>query len=98
MLDLGWTVERFGQFDFNINRYSNYGREAKKPERMGKKYQWIAYHEFLARISDNFEFKVDPWSDKPGKFEGPWQLFVRDIDPSCLLKKKPLPQAVRGFL
>jgi len=87
VLDLGWTVERFGRFDRNIGRYSNYGREAHKPERIGKKYQWIAYHEFLARISDNFEFKSDSWSNRVKKYEGPWQIGVRDIDPSCLIKK-----------
>jgi len=87
VLDLGWTIERFGQFDRNVNRYFNYRREAHKPERIGKKYQWIAYHEFLARISDNFEFKGDSWSERAEKYEGPWQVRVRDIDPSCLIKK-----------
>jgi len=88
VLDLGWTVERFGRFDRNIGRYSNYGREANKPERIGKKYQWIAYYEFLARVSDNFEFKSDSWANRVERYEGPWQIdYVRDIDPSCLLKK-----------
>jgi len=85
VLDLGWTVKRFGRFDRNINRYSYHRREANKPERIGKKYQWIAYHEFLARIADNFEFKGD--SNRVKKYEGPWQIHARDIDPSCLLKK-----------
>lgn len=87
VLDLGWTVKRFGRFDRNLGRYFNYGRSAHKPERIGKKYQWIAYHEFLARVSDNFQFREDRWSDRPGKYEGPWQMFVRNIDPSFLLRK-----------
>jgi len=87
VLDLGWTVERFGRFDRNLIRDFNYGRSAHKPERIGKKYQWIAYHEFLARISDNFEFREDRWSDRTGKYEGPFQMFVRNIDPSFLLRK-----------
>ncbi len=88
VLDLGWAVERFGLFDRNINRYFYYGRAANKPERIGKKYQWIAYYEFLARVSDNFEFKGDSWSNRVEKYKGPWQIgYVRDIDPSCLLKK-----------
>ena len=45
VFELGWTVERFGAFDRSIN-YRD-GRAAHKPERIGKKYQWIAYHEFL---------------------------------------------------
>ena len=87
VFDLGWTVERFGQFDNNLQRYS-YNRGSSKSERIGKKYQWIAFHEFLARVSDNFEFVGDSWSDQPQKYEGPWQIGgIRDIDPSCLLRK-----------
>ena len=87
VLELGWTTELFGRFDRSVNRHHT--RESGKPERIGKKYQWIAYHEFLARISDNFEFKGDTWdtSSKAG-YLGPWQLIVgRDIDPSCLFRK-----------
>ncbi len=37
VFDLGWTIERFGEFDrFSIR---DHGRAADKPERMGKKYQ-----------------------------------------------------------
>ena len=87
VLDLGWTAERFGRFDRSVNRYLYYGREANKPERIGKKYQWIAYHEFLARVSDTFEFRGEMWPDRPEKYAGPWQItYSRDIDPSCLLK------------
>ncbi len=50
VFDLGWTTERFGQFDrFSIGYH---GREARKAERIGKKYQWIAYYEILAYIAD----------------------------------------------
>ncbi len=44
VFDLGWTVESFGAFDRNVQRYSNSLRSSHKPERIGKKYQWIAYH------------------------------------------------------
>lgn len=84
VFDLGWTVERFGGFD---SRLDSHGRAANKPERIGKKYQWLAYHEFLARVSDNFKFRKDEWNptDKDG-FVGTWQGYERNIDPSCLLK------------
>ena len=87
--DLGWTEDRFDQFDSNVNRYSNVGRGAAKPERIGKKYQWIAYHEFLAHLADNLEFQGDYWSEERAVYEGPWQLSLRDIDPSSLLKRTP---------
>lgn len=86
VIELGWKPELFGDFDKNMIRYDR-GRDARKPERIGKKYQWIAYHEFLARVSDNFEFRGDSWSDRTKKYEGAWQISVRDIDPSCLLQK-----------
>ena len=87
VFDLGWTVERFGRFDRRRDRYGNYGRSADKPERIGKKYQWLAYHEFLAHMADNLEFREDTWSEKPEPYVGPWQLlWLRDIDPSSLLK------------
>jgi len=80
-VQLGWTPELFGDFDRWIN-YRN-ARESHKPERIGKKYQWIAYHEFLARISDNFRW-VGRFNGG-SKYEGPWQLWGRDIDPSVVL-------------
>jgi hypothetical protein len=88
VLDLGWTVDRFGEFDRWVNRGNM--REAQKAERIGKKYQWIAYHEFLARVADNFEFRGDLWSEGDLEYEGPWQEHFRDIDPSIVLRKTQL--------
>ena len=84
--DLGWTEDRFGRFDSDLDRYSHPRGRTTKPERMGKKYQWIAYHEFLAHVADNLEFREDYWSEAPAVYDGPWQLWLRDIDPSSLLK------------
>ncbi|HYH05692.1 MAG TPA: AVAST type 2 anti-phage system protein Avs2, partial [Thermoanaerobaculia bacterium] len=84
VLDLGWTPQRFGYFDRNYRREMD-RREASKPERIGKKYQWLAWHEFLARVADNFRFGGR--FDEPGKtrYEGPWQIGERDLDPSLLI-------------
>lgn len=88
VLELGWKAKLFGDFDNRVNRYSSRGREANKPERIGKKYQWIAYHEILALVADNFEFLGDEWNNKKERYEGTWQLnYIRDIDPSCILLK-----------
>lgn len=88
VFDLGWTIERFGEFDrFSIG---NHGRSANKPERMGKKYQWIAYHEILAYLSDHYQYRQPSFNDTGDRqYEGPWQLHVRDIDPSCPLRSTP---------
>jgi hypothetical protein len=88
VFDLGWTEKRFGSFDqFTIGFH---GRNASKPERIGKKYQWIAYHEILAFVSDRFQYRDSYGGDESDKaYEGPWQLSVRDIDPSCTLRSTP---------
>lgn len=87
VLELGWTPERFAKFDRTASRYDFHGRGAKKPERIGKKYQWIALHECLARISDNFELTRDDSPEWPS-YEGPWQgIGLRDIDPSWVLPR-----------
>jgi len=87
VVQLGWNSKLHGQFDSSVN-YSRADRSDHKPERIGKKYQWIAMHELLARIADNFEFKDETkWLDKTTtNYEGSWQVGVRDIDPSCTLK------------
>ena len=81
VFQLGWSKKKFGQFDSIISR----PRMAdNQEERIGKKYQWIAYYEFLGAVSDNFEFKR--FSDhKFTKYDGPYQLsYGYDIDPSFL--------------
>ena len=52
VFDLGWTSEKFEEFDHFAIGYK--GRLAAKPERIGKKYQWLAYHEIMAYVSDHF--------------------------------------------
>lgn len=78
--DLGYTNE----LDKG-NNYWGYDRsETKKVERIGKKYQWIAMHNILARVSDQCDIDTD-YSETP-KFEGPWEPFVRDFDPTLNFK------------
>jgi len=87
VFDMGWTQERFGLFDRFQVGYA--GRDAYKPERIGKKYQWLAFHEILARLADNFQFREELSSHADRRqYKGTWQLRVRDIDPSCVLKSK----------
>lgn len=78
VVELGWTPERFGEFDSEISRQSAY-RSAHKSERFGKKYQWIAHNELLARLADNFV--LEDWG-KEVLYEGAWQLRARTIDPT----------------
>lgn len=81
----GYDAELHGQFDSTIG--SGRGRDSRS-ERIGKKYQWIALHEVLARVSDNCVMKSDQgWQDNETEpYQGTWQPNVRDIDPSMLLR------------
>ncbi|WP_438275836.1 hypothetical protein [Nitrobacter sp.] len=84
--DLGWTPELFGEFD---RVHAHGSRTEHRVERIGKKYQWIAFHELLARLGDNFGFVG--WSRDNGLsvFQGPWQVSRRDLDPSLFVLKTP---------
>lgn len=77
-VSLGWTAEAFEAFEGHAHAHR--GREGHKPERFGKKYQWIALHELLARLADNYHF-ASRWSTEPERFQGPWEWMGRDIDP-----------------
>lgn len=79
-INLGWTSARFDEFERNHDLRK--GREGHKAERFGKKYQWIAHHELLARLSDNFHPAYESWNPEPMIYDGPWPWYGRDFDPS----------------
>jgi hypothetical protein len=86
VVKLGFDPKLHGDFDNRVNRYDRSGRSNHKAERIGKKYQWIALHEFTALVADHFEFSGKYWSDDKNKYLGAWNPYMRDIDPSMLLQ------------
>lgn len=80
----GYREEKHGAFDREIG--SGRGRSTIPNERIGKKYQWMALHELLARVADNFPKLEHRWSKNEVKYEGPWDPIVRDIDPTTLIR------------
>ena len=86
VIELGYNPKLYYTFDSMIDRYYNTGRAEHKVERIGKKYQWIAYHEFMALLSDHFEFNGYNWNDLPEKYIGPWEPHIRDIDSTFIIK------------
>ena len=86
--EFGWTEERFSRFDGSSQvRYSRY-RGKQEIERIGKKYQWLALHEVLARLSDNVHWIARDYDDPENKsYSGPWQIQMRDIDPTIGIRK-----------
>lgn len=78
-ISLGWTPKLFGSEDRVIGH--GRGREGHKAERWGKKYQWMAYHELLARVADNYQASRRFEDSEP--YEGLHQIIGdREIDPS----------------
>ena len=81
--ELGWSKELFREFEEQIPCINDIIRDQTKTERIGKKYQWIAFHELLARMSDNLHWIDENYPDKDSsKFYGPWQISKRDLDPT----------------
>ncbi|HHX60383.1 MAG TPA: hypothetical protein GX707_06560 [Epulopiscium sp.] len=74
--------------DNQIPRYS--GRGSNRIERIGKKYQWIVFHEILALVADNYHLEGENWwQDRmSAPYAGPWNPNVRDIDPTLLIGEK----------
>ena len=85
--EIGWTEELFSQFDESYAVRNGRGRGSQEIERVGKKYQWLAFHELLARLADNVHW-VDRDDDPENKsYSGPWQIHQRDIDPTLGISK-----------
>lgn len=81
----GYDSEKHGEFDNNIP-YT--GRSENSVERIGKKYQWMAMYEVVARVADNFKM-TDPstrWKDdkKYIWYNGSVEPSFRDIDPTFI--------------
>lgn len=81
--DLGYDEKILGDYDKSIGRYGYSRQSVAKVERIGKKYQWIAMYNILARVSD-YCTMIERFSSEKGKlqFEGAWEPFVRDFDPT----------------
>ena len=81
--NLGWTPQRFSDLERGMQ---SHGRMEHRVERIGKKYQWIAYHELTGRLSElvavdgGFNYEPQPYS-------GPWQVGTREMDPTILVTR-----------
>jgi len=80
--DLGYSEELFGNCDSYIKRFNFSRHNHKKTERIGKKYQWIAMYNVLARVSDNCRKTSYYYGSYDNNYVGPWDPFVRDYDPT----------------
>lgn len=51
VFEMGYDAELHGEFDLSVSHYDRHNNDI---ERIGKKYQWIAFYELLAKLIDNF--------------------------------------------
>lgn len=83
--ELGYSEELFGAYDTRNGSVDRHN--VKRLERIGKKYQWIAFYNILARLSDKHKVTDGFWSDKVGDlYKGAWNPFIRDFDPTLNIK------------
>lgn len=86
--ELGWREELFYHFETYYSRGGGHGPGSGAMERVGKKYQWIAFYELLARLSDNVHWIDRGYDDIEDKhYYGPWQINKRDIDPTIWIRR-----------
>lgn len=91
-LAVKWIMERYGYKEDLFGEYDKsvgYGRmrQVYPGERVGKKYQWIALHEMVARLSDNYPME-DRWSNRVTEYNGTWEPYIRDFDPTMLVRDR----------
>ena len=85
IFEIGYDPKLFTEFDSKQGS----GRGSGHKERIGKKYQWIAFYEILAQVSDQKELLDESnWdrNKKTIKYDGPWYPYIRDIDPTILIR------------
>ena len=91
--ELGYNDKMFSRYDTE-KAYRGMRNVTKKIERIGKKYQWIAMYNILARISDR-HILHDYNNDY--LYKGTWEPYVRDFDPT-LTSTSIIPQDIPELL
>ncbi len=87
--DLGVDVELHGRYDRFAKNWT-FRNSDDRIDRIGKKYQWIAFHEIMGILSDNYKFNNDYANEGSGGYElyhGTWQSFLRNINPSMISRE-----------
>lgn len=82
--ELGFDMNLHGEFDMMIERQSHYNFNT---ELIGRKYSRIAFYEALCIATDNYYVTERRRSGKRKTYDGPWESYLRDIDP-CFLTRR----------
>jgi hypothetical protein len=88
-----WITKRTYHYGWNDKLFPHdrrqyaLSRERPRIERIGKKYQWLALSEFMARLTDNV-WAIGDWPRRAMLYDDPADWLVRDIEPSFLTDPK----------
>ena len=96
----GYDAKKHEAFDDTTYRYNN--RSENQIERIGKKYQWLAFFEVLARVMDNFQAPIEEdspmaWMDNFDEFSLPKveiSLQLRDKIHLFVNETKQIPKLI----
>jgi hypothetical protein len=84
-IDLGWSKKKHLHVERNFSGWGG-GRTDHAIERIGKKYQWIAYWELVGYLTDH-HWHMD-WEKKPAVLDDLEKFDALDIDVSFLLTEE----------
>lgn len=80
VFEMGYDPKLHAEFDLNVNSFERHNNVI---ERIGKKYQWIAYYELLGKLVDKLEIKVKESRPKTNEVKSKNDediLFIDDIE------------------
>lgn len=80
--ELGYKDDYFEDSERSSNRFNYNRHDTIKVERIGKKYQWIAMYNILARVTDHYVMRERFGDKEELRYEGAWEPYVRDFDPT----------------
>lgn len=84
VLECGWRPEVFKDAD---NRLHSGSRMDHAVERIGKKYQWIAFYELLGQFADHLHLRERWTENPPAPYRYAEQLVYRNIDPTIIAQE-----------
>ena len=84
VLELGWHPEVFKNVDNCLHSGS---RMDHAVERIGKKYQWIAFYELLGQFADHLPIGERWTEEPPTPYRHAEQLVYRNIDPTIITQE-----------
>lgn len=87
VIELGWSPEVFEEVDGGLQRWRD-----EPIERVGKKYQWIAFYEITGKILDKEPLRPNWGEESARPYAYPEEVVRRDIDPT-ILTREPLGES-----